>query len=410
MKTRKVFLAAMSRTAITKMGGKQSRVEPANLGAHVLANAVRRANIVDKSLIDLIVFGHAVQSYFAPNTARYSALNMAGLPASIEAFTEQEQCISGMKAAETVFRRISAGAAKLGIVVGVESMSRTPLIISPEYRYGAFAQFLLKHFPKQMKLFGPLPFLGVAESGLGPRKLASEPESLFMIRTAQVVGELLGVTREDADAFAAESQKRALAARKRLAMEIDPMVVPGVGLVDLDEHPRETTMETLASLRDQANSGIITAGNASGMGDGACALVFCCEEMLDHLGVTPLSEIVDFYFTGRDARTMGLGPVDATLGLCERNGITVGNVGYFEMNEPFAVVAEAGRRRLGIPMTKMNHNGGGISLSHPLGMTGARIIGTAAYEMLVDDSIDDAISTLCGGGGLGGACYQRRVR
>lgn len=409
MKKQKVLLAAVSRTPIGKLGGKLSHVTPAKLGAHVLDGAIRRAGINNLSWIDLIVYGHTLQSFFAPNTARYSAYNEARLPASIEAFTVQEQCASGMKAAQSVFERIASGEAQLGIAVGVESMSLAPLIIPGEHRYSEMSKLALKRF-KKLKLFGPLPFFGLAESGLGPLELSRDPEALNMIKTAQIVADLMGVTREDADAFALLSQQRAIANRRRLALEIDPMVIPGVGLVSEDEHPRVTSMEALAALKDQAGTGVVTAGNASGMGDGACALVLCSERMAKELGLTPLAEIVDFHFSGRHARSMGLGPVNAVNGLLAKNHLLIEDIDYFELNEAFAAQSVACLKRLGISLEKVNHNGGGVSLSHPLGMSGARIIGTAAYEMQVDPSINTAVCTLCVGGGIGGAALLARYR
>lgn len=407
MNKQKVLIAAVSRTPIGKLGGKLSRVPPAKLGAHVLSSAIRRAGIKNLSWIDLVVFGHTLQSFFEPNTARFSAYNEARLPASIEAYTVQEQCASGMKAAQSIFERIASGQAHLGIAVGVESMSLAPLIIPGQHRYSEMSKQALKRF-KQLKLFGPLPFVGLAQSGLGPMSLAKDPEALNMIKTAQIVADFMNVSREDADAFALLSQNRALANRARLAMEIDPMVVPGVGLVTEDEHPRVTDLKALAGLKDQSGTGVVTAGNASGMGDGACALVLCSESMAARLGLTPLAEIVDFHFSGRHARSMGLGPVNAVNGLLTKHGLSVDDIDYFELNEAFAAQAVGCLKRLGIPVEKVNHNGGGISLSHPLGMSGARIIGAAAYEMLIDPGIETAVCTLCVGGGIGGAALIKR--
>jgi 3-oxo-5,6-didehydrosuberyl-CoA/3-oxoadipyl-CoA thiolase len=409
MNKQKVLIAAVSRTPIGKLGGKLSRVPPSKLGAHALTGAIRRAGIKHKSWIDVIAFGHTLQSFFEPNTARFSAYNEARLPASIEAFTLQEQCASGMKAVQAVFDRIACGDAHLGIAVGVESMSLAPLIIPGQHRYSQMSKQALKRF-KQLKLFGPLPFIGLAESGLGPLSLSKDAEALNMIKTAQIVADLMNVSRQDADEFALMSQNRALSQRNRLALEIEPIVVPGVGLVTEDEHPRVTDIAALADLRDQAGTGVVTAGNASGMGDGACALVLCSESMAKRLGLTPIAEIVDFHFSGRHALSMGLGPVNAVNGLLAKHGMDIAEIDYFELNEAFAAQAVACLKRLGIPFDKVNHNGGGISLSHPLGMSGARIIGAASYEMLIDNSIDTAICTLCVGGGIGGAALLKRYK
>ncbi|HNB23943.1 MAG TPA: hypothetical protein PKZ32_16115, partial [Candidatus Melainabacteria bacterium] len=259
MTKQKVLIAAVSRTPIGKLGGKLSRVPPSKLGAHVLLSAIRRAGIKHLSWIDVIAFGHTLQSFFEPNTARFSAYNEARLPASIEAYTLQEQCASGMKAAQAVFDRIASGDAHLGIACGVESMSLAPLIIPGQHRYSEMSKQAMKRF-KQLKLFGPLPFVGLAESGLGPMSLAKDPEALNMMKTAQIVADFMNVTRQQADEFALLSQNRALNSRARLSMEIEPMVVPGVGLVTEDEHPRVTDMKSLGGLKDQSGTGVVTAG------------------------------------------------------------------------------------------------------------------------------------------------------
>ena len=408
----KVVLIASSRTPIGKLGGKLRKLSPADLGAHVLKCAVKRAGINHPSQIDSVVFGHAVQSYFEPNTARI-ALQNAGLPESIQCFTVHQQCASGMNAAYQAWSELKSGRTSLSIAVGVESMSLPPLIISGAARYTGLNKWLTNSAPKflrkMFKTYGPLPFFGLAESGLGPRHLAGDPSKLNMLKTAQIVANLLDISREEADEFSAWSQANALraAASGRLAKEIDPLVVPGVGIVDSDEHPRKTDLKALAKLPAQAGTGLITAGNASGMGDGACALVMCTEEMALAMGVTPLAEIVDFAFSGRDAKTMGLGPVNAVNDLLDRNDLPRSRIRYWEINEAFSYQILACMKVLGIDRSIVNRNGGGISLSHPLGMTGARIIASAAYELL-ESGEDLAVSTLCVGGGMGGAVLIKR--
>ncbi|HEY9787368.1 MAG TPA: beta-ketoacyl synthase N-terminal-like domain-containing protein, partial [Candidatus Obscuribacterales bacterium] len=247
---RKVVLVAVSRTPIGKLGGKLRKLSATALGAHVLACAIRKARIINQSQIDSIVFGHAVQSFFEPNTARVAA-QRAGLPDSIEAFTVQHQCASGMNAAHAIFSAIRQGSIALGLAVGVESMSLPPLIVAGSERYKGLNLWLTQRSPKAIrklfKTYGPLPFFGLAESGLGPRDLARDPNTLNMMKTAQIVANLLNVSRDDADEFAARSQANAIAAQQsgRLALEIDPLVIPGVGLVEHDEHPRVTDRKTL---------------------------------------------------------------------------------------------------------------------------------------------------------------------
>lgn len=250
---KKVLIGAYVRTPIGKVGGKLSRLEASDMVAHVLKSATRRAGIKDLSLIDLIVAGHAVQSYFEPNTARVSA-QKAGLPDNITAYTIQHQCASGINAAHAVWSALRQGEAALGIACGVESMSLPPLIVSGKERYSGLNRWLTSRSPKflrkMFKTYGPLPFFGLAESGLGPMKQSKDPAVLNMIKTAQIVGDLMGITRQEADEFAARSQHNALAAMAsgRLAAEIEPIAIPGVGLVEHDEFPRQTSVETLAKL------------------------------------------------------------------------------------------------------------------------------------------------------------------
>lgn len=404
---RKVVLVATSRTAIGKMGGALRRHSPAEMGAHVLKCAIRKAGITNLSQIDQIVFGHAVQSYFEPNTARI-ALQNAGLPESINCYTVHQQCASGMNAAFQIWSEIASGRIELGAAVGVETMSATHLMVNGAKRYTGLNKWLTQSSPKALrklfKVFGPLPFFGLADSGLGPAYLAKDPAKLNMMKTAQIVANLVDVTRLEADQFAARSHANALSAiaSGRLAHEIDPMVIPGQGIFDTDEHPRLTDLKSLSKLSAVGGTGLITAGNASGMGDGACALIMCTEEMAEKLGLEPLAEIVDFCFTGRDAVSMGLGPVEAVRELLAANGLTVNQIDYWELNEAFSHQVLSVMKCLGIDQNKVNSNGGGISLSHPLGMTGARIIAAAAWELALNGG-KLAVASLCVGGGMAGA-------
>lgn len=404
---RKVVLVASSRTAIGKMGGALRRHSPAQMGAHVLKCAIRKAGITNLSQIDQIVFGHAVQSYFEPNTARI-ALQNAGLPESINCYTVHQQCASGMNAAFQIWSEIASGRIELGAAVGVETMSSTHLMVNGAKRYSGLNKWLTQSSPKALrklfKVFGPLPFFGLADSGLGPANLARDPAKLNMMKTAQIVGNLVDISRSEADQFAARSHANALAAiaSGRLAHEIDPMVIPGLGVFDTDEHPRVTNLKSLSKLPALAGTGLITAGNASGMGDGACALIMCSEEMAQSLGLEPLAEIVDFCFTGRDAVSMGLGPVEAVRELLAANQLNVSDIDYWELNEAFSHQVLSVIKCLDIDQNLVNRNGGGISLSHPLGMTGARIIAAAAWELALKGG-KLAVASLCVGGGMAGA-------
>jgi acetyl-CoA C-acetyltransferase len=404
---RKVVLVATSRTAIGKMGGALRRHSPAEMGAHVLRCAIRKAGITNLSQIDQIVFGHAVQNYYEPNTARV-ALQNAGLPESINCYTVHQQCASGMNAAFQIYAEIASGRIELGAAVGVETMSAAHLMVNGAKRYTGLNKWLTQSSPKALrklfKVFGPLPVFGLADSGLGPANLAKDPAKLNMMKTAQIVANLVDISRLEADKFAARSHANALAAiaSGRLAHEIDPMVIPSLGVFDTDEHPRVTNMKSLSKLSAVGGTGLITAGNASGMGDGACALIMCSEEMAESLGLEPLAEIADFCFTGRDAVSMGLGPVEAVRELLTANHLTVDQIDYWELNEAFSHQVLSVMKCLGIDQNKVNSNGGGISLSHPLGMTGARIIAAAAWELALKGG-KLAVASLCVGGGMAGA-------
>jgi acetyl-CoA C-acetyltransferase len=402
---------AGSRTPIGSLKGLLRKVAPEKLGAHVLLNVIRRAGISNRSWVDLCVAGHCVQNYYAPNTARYVWFNEAQLNEDVEAFTVQQQCASGMLAAEEIWQRIKFRGAHMGIALGLESMSYVHLMAPGSKRFSAMNERLMKLFPKWFKVYGPLPFVGLADSGMGPLSLSKDPTALNMIATARNIAEQCGVTRADADRYAFLSQSRASAARDcgRLGREIDPFIVPGKGVLVHDEYPRATTMEALSGLKDTARSVLITAGNASGMGSGASAFALVDEQMAEKLGATPVAEVIDFETVALDPASMGLGPVKAVRKLLERLGLKLSDIDYFELNPAFGVQAVACMKLLGLPVEIVNLNGDAISLSHPLGMTGNRQMLTIAHEMTVRD-IDLAVATLCVGGGLGKACLMRKFQ
>lgn len=402
---------AGSRTPIGSLKGMLRKVAPEKLGAHAVLNTLRKAGIADRSLIDLCVAGHCLQSYYTPNTARYVWVNEAGLNEDVEAFTVQQQCASGMLAAEEIWQRIKFRQAELGVALGLESMSYVTLTAPGSKRFTGTNELLMKQFPQWFKVYGPLPFFGLADSGLGPLSLSKDPSTLNMIATARNIAEQCGVTRQEADRYAALSQGRAIAARDsgRLAREIDPFIVPGKGVLEHDEHPRATTLETLAGLKDSARSRLITPGNASGMGSGASAFLLASEAMVERLGATPVAEVIDFETIALDPVSMGLGPVKAVRNLLARLGLAISDIDYFELNPAFGVQAVACLKLLGLSTDVVNLNGDAISLSHPLGMTGNRQMLTICHEMMLRD-IDLAVATLCVGGGLGKACLLKAFR
>lgn len=406
----KVYVLAYSRTPIGSLTGKLSQVPAEDLAAHAVLSAVRRAGIEHLSQIDKIIMGNCVQSYYAPNIARFAALNKAGLPSNIVAYTVHQQCASGHAALFEGWQAIKLGSAKLVVACGTENMAYTPLMVPAAKRFSGFNKFLLKQL-KQFKVYGPLPVFGLADSGLGPLTLGNDPSALNMILTAQTVANMCGISRADADQYAMLSQERAAKAIKsgRLAREIEPYIVPGVGVVVNDEYPRVTSLDKLSALKDVGKSGVVTAGNASGMGAAAAAVVLGTAEMAEKLGASIMAELVDFEFIGRNSLTMGLGPVKATEELLARNGLNQSQIGYTEINPAFAVQALACMKLLGLSVDDVNRNGDAISLSHPLAVTGVRQCGTAALEMAIDSTIEYAVGTACVGGGMGVAFLLKQV-
>lgn len=425
MKTgRKVCLIAGSRTPIASYGRSLRSVSVEKMTEHVYKSALRRAGISGDKL-DGIYLGNKYQgcTNFV-NPARLAALN-AGLPACIPAMTVHRECGSGMEAAIQAMKSIALGEGDVFLSAGAESMSTVPFLLPGSLRYGSW---LLSKPPK----FAPLPVVfRVADDGIAPRKLVWDPRSVYMSFTAQRVADTYGITREEMDNYALRSQQLAAAAIKsgRFALEIDPIEVPGRGFFSVDEHPRETSLEKLASLRSAFNqkpprgmggffqkmvSSIlgtqaqpsaqrakdITAGNASGINDGACALVIASEEKARELGVAPLATLADFAVSGLDPEQMGLGPVVAIEKLLKQNDLKVEDIDLFEINEAFAAQYLGCEKLLKLDRNKVNVNGGAIALGHPIGMSGARIILSLAHELKLRRA-KRGVAALCIGGGQG---------
>lgn len=290
----KVFLLAGSRTPIGSFGRSLKTLTVDKLAGHVMLNAIRRVGI-DANSLDHIVLGHGYQSSYTPNTARFTQLEF-GLPASIPAYTVQRQCGSGMQAVNDGMRLVAMGDANLVLAGGAESMSTIPYLIPGEARWnGLIAKYvkIAKMGPR------PTPFV-LADNGLAPTKLLNDERSVAMAKTAQNLADIYGITREEADAYALRSQELAGKAVKsgRFAIEIDPIQVPGRGFFENDEHPRKTSKEALAGLGPVLGTKLITAGNASGINDGACALIIASEAKTRELGATPLAELIDSCVSG----------------------------------------------------------------------------------------------------------------
>lgn len=393
------------RTPIGRYGGSLAQVRTDDLGAIPLKALMERNPNVDWAAVEDVIFGCANQAgEDNRNVARMSAL-LAGMPDSVPGGTVNRLCGSGMDATGTAARAIKSGDADLMVSGGVESMTRAPFVMGKAET--AFSRANSEVFdttigwrfvnPMMKKQYG----------------IDSMPE------TAENVAEEFQVNREDQDAFAYRSQMRAVAAQKngRLAKEITPLSIKQRKgdpiVVELDEHPREgTTLEGLAKLRAPfREGGSVTAGNASGVNDGACAMILASEAGAKKHGLTPRARILGMATAGVAPRIMGFGPAPASHKLLQRLGLKISDIDVIELNEAFAAQGLAVTRDLGLPDDgeHVNPNGGAIALGHPLGMSGARLMMTAMYE-LEERGLDRALCTMCIGVGQGIATVIERVK
>ena len=396
------FICAGLRTPIGRYAGSLSSVRPDDLAAMPLKALVERHAGVDWSAVDDVVFGCANQAGEDNRNVARMALLLAGLPKEIPASTINRLCGSGMDAVGIVARAIKAGEMDLAIAGGVESMSRAPFVM-----------------PKADTAFSRNN--AVYDTTIGWRFVNPAMKQLYgtdsMPETAENVAAEYGVARPDQDAFALRSQTKALAAQKsgRLAKEIVPVTLAGrkgdTQTVDRDEHPRETSLEALAKLKPIVTpEGTVTAGNASGVNDGACALLIASEAAVRRHSLIPIARVVGVATAGCAPKVMGIGPVPATQKLMARTGLAVDRMGVIELNEAFAAQGLAVLRALGVADDdgRVNPNGGAIALGHPLGMSGARLVATAAHE-LVERGERYALTTMCIGVGQGIAAVLERV-
>ena len=389
---RAVVVSAV-RTPIGRYGGALSGVRPDDLAGVAIAAAVERAG-VDGGAVDDVYFGCANQAgEDNRNVARMGAL-LAGLPDSVAGVTLNRLCASGLSAVVSACHAVLAGDADVVVAGGVESMSRAPLVMAkPDAA-----------FPRGNQT--------VWDTTLGWRFPNPRLEELFplesMGETGENVAERWEVSREDQDAFALRSQERWAAANA--AGRFEDELVP-VGDVTVDEHPRpQTTVEALAKLKPAfRQDGTVTAGNASGINDGAAALVVMREERADELGIEPLGAFVGSAVAGVDPRVMGVGPVPAVRKLLERSGVGLEELDLIELNEAFASQSLAVVRELGLDPERVNVNGGAIALGHPLGMSGARLVVSLLHELRRRDG-RYGLATLCVGVGQGVAALFERSR
>ena len=399
--TREAFLCAGVRTPIGRFGGALASQRPDDLAALTIREVLARAPKLDPQAVDDVILGCANQAgEDNRNVARMAAL-LAGLPTEVPGATVNRLCGSGLDALGLAARSIKAGEAEVMIAGGVESMSRAPFVM-PKADTA---------FSRKAELY---------DTTIGWRFVNKRIEQDYgidsMPETAENVAEDFQIGRADQDAFALRSQERAAAAQDsgRLAREIVAVTIPQRKgepiVVEHDEHPRRTSLEKLAQLSTPfRKDGTVTAGNASGVNDGAAALIVASEDAVNRHGLEPMARVAGMATAGVPPRIMGIGPAPASRKLLERLGLGVGDLDVIELNEAFAAQALATLRELGLPddAAQVNPNGGAIALGHPLGMSGARLALTAALELNLRD-LRRALCTMCVGVGQGIALLLER--
>jgi len=396
------FICDAIRTPIGRYGGALSAVRPDDLAAVVLRELLRRNPGLDPTAVDDVILGCANQAGEDNRNVARMAVLLAGLPANVPGVTLNRLCGSGLDAVASAARMIMAGEAAVVLAGGVESMSRAPYVMSKS----------ATPFARDAQMF---------DTTIGWRFVNAALKKVYgadsMPETGENVAADYGISREDQDRFALRSQQRALAAQAAgyFAPEIVAVSVPGKRgqetVVTADEHPRETSLEALAKLPTPFRAGgTVTAGNASGVNDGACALVIAGAEAIQRHGLTPRARVVGTAVAGVAPRIMGVGPIAATRKLLTRLGTSLRDIDVIELNEAFASQALAVLRDLGIPddAAHVNAQGGAIALGHPLGASGARLV-TTAINQLERTGGRRALCTMCIGVGQGIAMVIERV-
>ena len=397
------FICDAIRTPIGRYGGALASVRTDDLAAVPIAALVARNPQVDWAALDDVIYGDANQAGESNRNVAHMAALLAGLPVEVPGTTINRLCASGMDAVGMVARAIKAGDYDIAIAGGVESMSRAPFVM-----------------PKATSAFSRSN--AVYDTTIGWRFVNPKMKAMYgtdsMPETADNVAEDYQVTRADQDAFAARSQERWAAAHQAgvFAQEIAPVTIPqrkgDAVVVDTDEHPRPgTTADKLSGLKGvNGPDKTVTAGNASGVNDGAAALLLANESAAKANGLTPMARIVGMSVAGVAPRVMGIGPVPATRKVLKRAGLSIDQMDVIELNEAFASQGLATLRELGVPddAPHVNPNGGAIALGHPLGMSGARLVLTAAYQLQRTGG-RYALCTMCVGVGQGAALILERV-
>ena len=409
---RDVYVISSCRTAVGKFGGSLKDVPAAELGSIVMAEALKRGNVQGEWL-DEVMFGNVLSAAQGQNVARQCMVK-AGIPLKVPAYTVSMVCGSGLKSVIEGSRAIQCGDADMVMCGGTENMSAAPYAI-PEARWGARMG--------EKKLIDTMIKDGLWDAY----------NNYHMGTTAENICDIWGITREELDEFGFNSQRKAIAAIQsgRFKDEIVPVTVKQKKkefVFDTDEDPRETTLEKLAGLKGAfANSddntvdkvvmtfeashmtpsadniGVkrVTAGNASGINDGAAAIILASADAVEKYGLKPLFKVVSWGQGGVDPKIMGTGPIPASRQALAKAGLTIDDMDLIEANEAFAAQSIAVARELGFDMSKVNVNGGAIAIGHPVGCSGARIIVTLLHEMMKRDDVKKGLATLCIGGGLG---------
>lgn len=396
------FVCDAIRTPVGRFGGSLSSVRPDDLAARTIATLIERNQGVDWDATDDVIFGAANQAGEDNRNVARMALLLAGMSVDVPGVTVNRLCGSGMEAIGLAARSVKTGEADLVVAGGAESMSRAPKVIAkPDAAFSRSAEMY--------------------DTTIGWRFVNPEMERRFgrdeMYQTAENVAREFEISRQDQDAFALRSHERAIDAIKagRMADEIVAVEVPQRRgdplLVDTDEHPRaDTSLERLAALRPLSVDGTVTAGNASGINDGACAVLVASQAAVDRYGLEPSARIVAMAAAGVPPRIMGIGPVPATRKLLARTGVDLADIDVIELNEAFASQSLACLRQLGLPddADHVNANGGAIAIGHPLGMSGARLVTTGLRELERRDG-RLLLTTMCIGVGQGIAMLLERV-
>ncbi|MDQ3939958.1 MAG: acetyl-CoA C-acyltransferase [Actinomycetota bacterium] len=397
---RTAFVVDALRTPMGRFSGALGSVRPDDLAAHAIEALVRR-NSVPGPAVDDVIWGAANQAGEDNRNVARMALLLAGLPVEVPGMTVNRLCGSGLEAVNCGYRAIRSEEAELVIAGGSESMTRAPFVMA---KAG-------KPFDRKVEIFDT----SIGWRFVNPR-MKERYGSHAMGETAEINGREYGITREQQDEFAVESHRRAVAARDagRFDAEIVPIEVPvpkgDPVLVSRDEPPRpDTTMEKLATLTPAFEAGgTVTAGNSSGLNDGAAAVLLCSEGALRENNWEPLARIVTSAVAGVEPRTMGIGPVFATRKALKRAGLTLEDIDLIELNEAFAAQSLACIKELELDRAKVNVNGGAIALGHPLGCSGARILTTLVHEMQRRGS-RYGLATMCIGVGQGIATIVERA-